>query len=118
MRELPGVSNGVQRSENKRRRICFLELQVLRLKGKLTIVQPKTVCRILHHLGSTGISALTVPTTISYTSCANTQYKRDGADRSATHAAGFSEKPPVLELIARGMCRRQRRPLPYLNPVS
>ena len=29
---------------------------------KLCVVQPNTVCRISHHFGPTGISALTVPT--------------------------------------------------------
>jgi len=30
--------------------------------GNFCVVQPNTVCRISHHFGPTGISALTVPT--------------------------------------------------------
>ncbi|PYK15883.1 MAG: hypothetical protein DME55_13050 [Verrucomicrobia bacterium] len=43
-------------------RLANLELlTLLRLKGELCVVQQKTVCRVSHHFGPTGISALTVP---------------------------------------------------------
>ena len=40
----------------------FSACAVLTLNGNFCVVQPNTVCRISHHLGPTGISALTVPT--------------------------------------------------------
>src|SRR5947207_9524414 len=40
----------------------FSACAVLTPNGNFCVVHPKTVCRISHHLGPTGISALTVPT--------------------------------------------------------